>query len=118
MGDKEAAEARKIPDKIVVYGGDADLASIDPDVAAKANKRLLKKSRALLVPALRVSITTERSTSIWKAFAPDRPRAPSCTKRVFTFAAKAEPARVSALAGRVVALAKAGTLLPKRRQIL
>lgn len=111
VGDKEAAEARKIPDKIVVYDGDADLASIDPDVAAKVQEATQKQGATGARP--RAFQYNGKVYFNMEGVRPGQAKSTFLHEALVHLAAKAEPARVSALAGRVVALAKAGDATAK-----
>ena len=106
VGDKEATEARKIADNIVVYDGDADLAGIDPEVATKVQEAVQKQGATGARPK-----AFQYKGKVYFNMEGVRPGEAKSTflheARVH-LAAKAEPARVSALASRVVALAKAG----------
>lgn len=105
-GDKEATEAKKIADNIVVYDGDTDLAGIDPEVAATVQEAVQKQGATGARPK-----AFQYKGKVYFNMEGVRPGEAKSTflheARVH-LAAKAEPARVSALASRVVALAKAG----------
>jgi hypothetical protein len=106
VGDKEATEARKIADNIVVYDGDADLAGIDPEVAIKVQEAVQKQGATGARPKAfqykgKVYFNME-------GVQPGEAKSTFLHEARVHLAAKAEPARVSALASRVVALAKAG----------
>ena len=111
VGDKEATEARKVADNIVVYDGDADLASIDPEVAAAVEEAIVKQGATGAKPRAfefrgKVYFNTQ-------GVKPGEAKSAFLHEARVHLAAKSEPARISSLAGRVVALAKAGDATAK-----
>ena len=106
MFDKEASEAKKEAANIVVYDGDADLAAIDPVTAAKVEAAVKEQGDTGARP--RAFQYNGKVYFNMEGVKPGEAKSAFLHEARVHLAGERDPARVSSLASRVVALAKAG----------
>jgi hypothetical protein len=104
--DNEATEAKKVQDNIVVYNGDADLRAIDPAIADKVEEAVQKQGDTGARP--RAFQYNGKVYFNLQGLPKGSAKSTFLHEARVHLAAETEPARVSSLAGRVVALAKSG----------